>query len=289
MGMEQQFIFEVVRLSAVSATAPSGDSYFSLSLQESIALAERCSISRRELEVAALEAGVVPERYQRSIGTLGLKGQIRLLKSRVALIGAGGLGGLSVELLARMGVGSLVVVDGDSFADSNLNRQLYSSEKNIGEGKAEVAASRAREINGAVEVRAINCFAAADNLLQILEGCNLALDCLDNLSSRFDLEEACQKLQIPMVHGAIAGSMGQIAVIRPGHPLLSSIYGSKEERGGDRGAEVILGNPAATPAMLSAWQVNEGIKVLAGLEDPLYDKLMLIEMKSAQTSLIDLL
>ncbi|HPZ64755.1 MAG TPA: ThiF family adenylyltransferase, partial [Bacillota bacterium] len=102
---------------AGSGVTPGGESYLGLSIDQEIELARKTGRTRREIQLAALGAGVVPERYQRNLGTIGLEGQIALLNSRAAVIGAGGLGGLVVELLARMGVGYLVVVDGDRFAE----------------------------------------------------------------------------------------------------------------------------------------------------------------------------
>ena len=111
----------------------------------------------------ALEQRIIPERYQRNIGTVGIDGQMRLLRSKVGVVGAGGLGGLAIELLARMGIGSLVVIDSDSFTASNLNRQLLSLEGGLGAGKAETAARRVKEINGAVEILPLQQQADASN------------------------------------------------------------------------------------------------------------------------------
>lgn len=278
-------IREALQQAAQINTDPSGAEYRSLSIRDTIQLAEQYNLSRRELEIAALEEGIIPERYQRSIGTVGIEGQIRLLKSSVGVVGAGGLGGLVVELLARMGVGSLVVVDNDRFSDSNLNRQILSTEANLGKSKAEAAARRAVEINGAIEARAVAQRGDALNLVSFLHGCDLALDCLDNLSSRFALEQACAELKIPLVHAAIAGFVGQLAVIEPGRPLFASIYGAVSES--DRGAEAFLGNPAATPAVLAALQVNEAVKILAGLKGVLRHKLLIVDLITGETTSID--
>ncbi|HOL17755.1 MAG TPA: ThiF family adenylyltransferase, partial [Bacillota bacterium] len=108
---------------------------------------------------------------------------------------------------------------------------------------------------------------------------------LDNLSSRFAVEQACAQLKIPLVHAAIAGLVGQLAVIEPDRPLFASIYGTAAD--GDRGAEVFLGNPAATPAVLAALQVNEAVKILAGLEGVLSNKLLIIDLLTGETTPIN--
>ncbi len=274
---------------SVTKTNPAGEEYTSLSLAASKELAKKNGCSRQQVEIYALENGVVPERYQRSTGTVGIEGQIKLLKATVGVVGAGGLGGFVLELLARMGVGRLLVVDDDVFSDSNLNRQLLAHEKNLDLPKAGAAEKRISEINGAVAVKAYCRRGESSNLPQLFEGCDLVIDCLDNLSSRYDLEEACRKLNVIMIHGAIAGFMGQLAVIRPGKPLLESIYGSRSEKAADRGAEVTLGNPATTPAMLASWQANEAVKLLAGLDDALPDNIMvMIDLQSGHLHRVEI-
>lgn len=269
---------------AVKGTDPAGEMYSFITQQDTVRLAAEYEISRRDVELSALRAGIIPERYQRSIGTVGLDGQVKLLEARVGVIGAGGLGGFVIELLARMGVGRMVVVDGDTFADSNLNRQLLGLETNSGQPKVEAAVDRIAEVNSAVEVEAHHCVGDASNLPAIFSGCDLVVDCLDNLPSRFDLEAVCSQLGIKMVHGAIAGFLGQIAVIRPDRPLLAAIYGNIAESGVKKGVEVKLGNPAATPAMLASWQASETVKILSGLEGVLAsDKLLIIDMQSGES------
>ena len=204
---------------AINDTDPAGEQYRALSLESAGKLQERFGLQRRTVELEALREGIVPRRYQRSIGTIGIEGQIKLLETRAAVIGAGGLGGLVVELLARMGVGALTVADGDHFSDSNLNRQLLAAEEDLGVNKAVKARERAVAVNPAVEVALFEEFISQANIDNILEGCSVALDCLDNLSARFILEAGCQRMGIPMVHGAVAGHMGQLAVSWPMTPL----------------------------------------------------------------------
>jgi molybdopterin-synthase adenylyltransferase len=269
---------------AVAGTDPAGEIYRFITLKDTARLAEEFEASRRDVELCALRAKIVPERYQRSIGTVGLDGQVNLLEARVGVIGAGGLGGFVLEMLARMGVGRLVVVDGDTFADSNLNRQLLGLETNPDQPKVEAAVDRIATVNSAVEVEPHHCLGDALNLPAIFAKCDLVVDCLDNLPSRFDLEKVCGQLGIIMVHGAIAGFLGQVAVIRPDRPLLAAIYGNIDESGVEKGVEVKLGNPAATPAMLASWQASETVKILAGLEGVLAsDKLLIIDMQAGES------
>lgn len=282
--MQKSSIGQAIAGAAKEGTNPAGKCYRYLSVSAITELAGLYNLPPRKIEIEALGLEIIPQRYERSIGTVGMNGQKRLLESNVGVIGAGGLGGFVLELLARMGVGSLIVVDDDVFTDSNLNRQLLATEKTLGLPKAEMAAGRIAAVNSSVEVRSYHCRGNEDNLPEIFSPCDLVIDCLDNLSSRYDLEKACHKLDIIMVHGAIGGFLGQLAVIRPDQPLLKAIYGPIEEGGSDKGVEVQLGNPAATPAMVASWQVSEAVKILVGLEGILpSDEMLIIDMQSGET------
>ena len=96
-------------------------------------LASETACSIRDVELAALRGGIAPWRYVRNLGTIGLDGQAKLLQSAVSVVGLGGLGGYVTEALARMGVGRLVLIDGDVFEEHNLNRQLLSGESVLGQ------------------------------------------------------------------------------------------------------------------------------------------------------------
>jgi len=248
-------------------------------------LAEEWGLSVREVELAALEIKVMPRRYLRSLGTVGWEGQKRLLRSRVTVVGLGGLGGYVSEALARMGVGELVLVDGDVFVDHNLNRQILSSNDVLGRSKAEVAKERIAHINPAVNVIPRSVYASAENLPSILKGCQVVVDALDNLPARLALQDAAQSLGIPMVHGAIAGFVGQVLTIFPGEPGLRGIYGDKPP---EKGVEVEQGTPAATPMMVAAWQVQETLKILLHKGEPLRGRMLLMDAELGTAEFIEL-
>lgn len=219
-----------------------------------------------------LEAGQMPERYLRNMGTIGFDGQKQLLNARVIVVGSGGLGGAIVELLARLGVGYLKIVDGDVFAAHNLNRQLLSTERNLGQNKAIVAANRVAEINSDVCAVPVPSMLGEDNVVELLTGMDVVVDALDNIPVRLLLSKAAQQLGIPFIHGAIAGFTGQITTVMPGDQYFEKIYKVKD--GADRGIETTLGNPAATPALAAAIQVQEVVKVLTGTGKTLNKRLL---------------
>lgn len=221
---------------------------------------------------ALLTDGKMPERYQRNEGTVGIAGQARLLKSKVAVIGCGGLGGTIIELLARLGVGYLRVIDGDTFAGHNLNRQLMSTEYNLGTNKAIAAAKRVADINTDVQAEPMPYMLDDENADKLIAGMDVIVDALDNISTRILLNKATRKQGIPLVHAAIAGFTGQVMTIMPEDKGLEHIY--KVPLGSGKGVEVSLGNPAPTPALAAALQVQEVVKLLTGIGEPLRNKLL---------------
>ena len=221
--------------------------------------------------IELLEQGEIPERYQRNIGTIGIAGQLRLLKVKVAVVGAGGLGGNIIELLARQGVGYLRVIDGDGFAAHNLNRQLLATEENLGVNKAKAAALRVAAINSDVEVESIPQMLAEENAEHLLQGMDIIVDALDTISSRLLVSRVTRKLKIALVHGAIAGFTGQVTTLLADDIGLEKLY--KVSAGSDKGIELSLGNPAATPSLAAAIQAQEVVKLVTGIGEVLHKKL----------------
>ena len=250
------------------------------------ALAGEFGVSLREVELTALEARVLPRRYLRSLGTVGWGGQIRLLRSTVAVVGLGGLGGNVVEGLARMGVGQLIIMDGDVFLDHNLNRQVLCSEGDVGLLKAEVARAHVAQINAAVEVVVHAEEATRQSLPRWLAGAEVVVDALDRLPSRLMLQGVAQKMNVPMVHGAIAGYSGQVMTIFPGDGGLRALFGGGSVP--EQGVEVQLGCPAATPMMVAAWQVQEVVKILLGRGQLLRHKMLFMDAEAGTVEFLEI-
>jgi molybdopterin/thiamine biosynthesis adenylyltransferase len=256
-------------------------------LQQVRELAAAFDCSVREVELAALEAGVVPWRYLRNLGTAGLEGQARLLRATVAVVGLGGLGGYVMEALARMGVGRLILIDGDVFEEHNLNRQLLSAEAQLGTDKVQAARRRIAQINSAVEVLGHAVALTRENLSRLLEGADVVVDGLDQLPTRLVLQEGAQALGIPMVHGSIAGFLGQVMTIFPGDTGLTGLYGGGGELP-ERGLEAQLGTPAATPMAVAAWEAQEVVKILLGRGQLLRHRLLVMDMESGTIETLQL-
>jgi len=280
-------IFEEIRSLVQKAIAPDGKEYESLSIKAVKKIADKKKVLGKEVEIAALEKGVVPERYQRNIGTVGIEGQIKLLRSKVVIAGAGGLGGTVTELLARMGIGHLVVVDGDYFEDSNINRHLLCLEKNLGVSKSQAAVERAAQINSGVEVTSFSQPVTEENAAQLIKGANVVVDALGEIGARFILEAAAKKEGIPLVHGAIAGFYGQVTTILPEDEGLRRIYGSRD-RAPEVGSESEMGTPPTIAGIVASFQAQEVIKILLGSDKLLHNRLLSIDAESGNIEIINL-
>jgi molybdopterin/thiamine biosynthesis adenylyltransferase len=269
---------------AISVVAPDGKEKQLLPLSAVRQLAHEWGLSVREIEIRAFKARILPTRYERSQGTVGWEGQVKLLESTVAIVGCGGLGGWIVEGLARMGVGHLIIIDGDAFGENNLNRQALCIEANVGQLKTEAAQERLARVNSATEVTIHPVMADEEGMREMLAGADVIVDALDTLPTRLVLQEVAQSLSIPVVHGAIGGYVGQVMTVFPGDEGLYALYGRGDVP--ERGVEAQLGNPAATPMMVAAWQIQEVIKILLGAGELLRNRLLFMDAESGVAEIL---
>ena len=201
-------------------------------------------------------------RYLRNHCAISPEEQCLLREKRAVVIGLGGLGGYAVECMGRLGVGRMTLVDGDIFEHSNLNRQLLATSTLIGQPKVTAACQRLTEINPLVSINPIQQRLTAENAEEILAGHDVVVDALDNIADRLILESAAFRLQIPLVHGAIAGWSGQLCTVMPGDNTLHYLYADVQES--SSGEESELGNLSFTAAAIAAMQAAEAVKVLLG-------------------------
>ena len=216
-------------------------------------------------------------RYQRNIPTISESEQESLKEKKVAIIGCGGLGGYLCELTARLGIGHIIVCDGDIFEESNLNRQILSSEGNLGTLKAEAAKAYIECTNPACEVTMI-CQPFSRENTDFLDGCDLVLDALDSAKARLDLAEVLAEKKIPLVHGAVSGFGGQVAVVMPGNDLIQKLYENHttEESFNPRRKSVLPFTVSACASM----EMAEAIKLLSGRPSELINRLLVFDLSS---------
>lgn len=226
---------------------------------------------------------MIPRRYVQNLSVFSEEDFTALLKTRVTVVGAGGLGGHIIDQLARLGIGNLKIIDFDRFDESNLNRQLYSDTKNIGTSKADAAADRVASVNPDVQVTIIKDRLKEENAPGLLGDSDLCFDAVDNLESKMLIQDSCKELGIPFVHGAVGAWTAQISLVMPGQDTLDSIY-----RRTDPDSYPPAPVPTFTPAAAASIQIVEGLKYLLGKHDPDSRTLIYLDLMSGQLMRVDM-
>jgi molybdopterin/thiamine biosynthesis adenylyltransferase/rhodanese-related sulfurtransferase len=215
-------------------------------------------------------------RYQRHLllPEVGEEGQLKLLGSKVLLLGAGGLGSPAALYLAAAGVGTLGVIDMDVVDESNLQRQILHNLDRVGERKVDSAKKTLTALNPDVNVVTYDVRLGADNILDIIDGYDAILDGTDNFPTRYLVNDAALLKRIPVIHGSIFRFEGQVTVFDPYNgpcyrclipePPPAELAPSCSEAG-------VLG---VLPGIIGSIQAIETIKVLLGLGDPLIGRLL---------------
>jgi molybdopterin/thiamine biosynthesis adenylyltransferase len=255
-------IEERIRERLKRITDPAGREADILEDNAACEIAWQLGLGLHEIYREALKLGVRPYRYIRNADILSTAEQLKLAESRVAVVGAGGLGGQAIVLLARLGVGTLVVVDCDQFDETNLNRQALCVGETLGEPKTRAAVEAVAAINPGVHVIPHQVRLTSDVIDGILAGSDVVVDGLDNVPDRLLLQEAACRLRIPMVHGALAGFEGRIMTVLPGDAGVKQLYGETASGADPDRPEAVLGVPAVTAALIGTFQAMEVLKIL---------------------------
>lgn len=221
-------------------------------------------------------------RYSRHliIPDVGMTGQKRLKNAKVLVIGAGGLGSPALLYLAAAGVGTLGIVEFDEVDESNLQRQIIHGQSDIGRPKAISAKESVAEVNPLVNVIVHGERLDNDNVMEVFKGYDLIVDGTDNFATRYMVNDAAYFLGIPYIWGSIYRFDGQASVFAPtlveGAPCYRCLYPEPPPPGmvpscAEGGVLGVL------CASIGSIQVNEAIKMLAGIGDPLVGKLMIYD------------
>lgn len=223
-------------------------------------------------------------RYIRNMNALSETENDSLREKKVCVIGCGGLGGYIIEMLGRLGIGIIAAVDGDVFDESNLNRQILSEVSNIGKSKANQAFKRMEKVNPDITIIPISENLTEKNYRSILKGCHVVVDALDSIADRLFLQKCCEELNLPLVHGAIAGWYGQVTTVLPGDKSLDKIYSTYK----DVEIENPLGNPSFIPAIVASIEVSEVVKILINRGELLRNKLLFINLLNNNYEIVEL-
>lgn len=208
------------------------------------------------------------DRYSRQalFAPIGPRGQERLARSWVVVLGCGGLGTNLSSMMARAGVGRLLVVDRDRVDLSNLQRQALFAEADAQAGvyKAEAAGRRLREINSEIEIETRVAEVTGSNIEDMIRGADLVLDGFDNLEGRFLVNDACVKLGIPWVYGACVAAMGTVMTVCPPRtPCLRCVFESMPAPGSSATCNSV-GVLASVVSIVASLEVCEALKILTG-------------------------
>lgn len=218
------------------------------------------------------------ERYDRQIRIpgIGAEGQARLLKARVLIVGAGGLGSPAALYLAAAGVGTLGLVDPDQVALSNLQRQVLHATPDLGRAKVESAAEKLRALNPGTRILPFPERLTAARAPALVAAFDFVLDCTDNFPSKFLVADVCHFADKPYSHAGILGLTGQTFTVIPGRTAcLRCVYEPPPLPDPAQGPSPVLG---ATPGVLGAIQAVEAIKLILGLGAPLTNALLQIDL-----------
>lgn len=237
---------------------PDGTEKATISLRDLKCLSDRHQTSMRTFERIALQNGILPERYLRNFSYLDCAEQLLLHDAHVLLIGLGGLGGHVLDLLARMGIGTITGVDGDTFAESNLNRQILAKESTLNVPKPQAAADYVASVNSSVSFIGIHEYLSGEKLKSVCLDKTIIVDALGGLRYRTELEKAASSAGVPLVSAVIAGLSGYVTTVFPGET------GPAELLGTGASVEDLLGTPSPVVACAASMQCAEVMRIVTG-------------------------
>jgi len=226
-------------------------------------------------------------RYSRHllIPEVGEAGQLRLLESKILLIGAGGLGSPASLYLAAAGVGRLGIVDADVVDESNLQRQIVHSTERLGEAKVDSAKRTIEALNPDVEVVPYKERLTSENIDRILaDGWDVIVDGADNFPTRYLVNDASVWHDLPVVHGSIYRFEGQVTVLKPGAgPCYRCLFPTPPppELAPSCAEGGVLG---VLPGVIGSLQASEALKLALGIGEPLVGRLMLFDALAAEVN-----
>lgn len=229
-------------------------------------------------------------RYDRQImlPEIGAEGQERLRRSRVLIVGAGGLGSPVSLYLAGAGLGHIGLVDDDCVGRTNLHRQVLYADSEVGLPKARMAAGRLKALNPDVEVEPYVCRLSAGNVHRLVADYDIVVDACDNYATRYLLNDACRNLGRPYVYGAVEGFCGQVSVFC--RTAVSRTYRDlyPEDGAAQRQAMAFKGVVGMTPAVVGSVQAHEVLKLVCGYGEVLDGRLWTIDLRTMQSYILDI-
>ncbi len=224
--------------------------------------------------------------FSRQLPFLGTKRQEMLSKKKVVVLGAGGLGSYVSQMLIRIGVGFVRIIDRDIVDESNLARVSIYTRNDIGKPKASVVKERLANLNKDSRVDGIMENLTNSNANKLLAGFDVVVDCTDNMDSRYAINKFCMKNEIPWVYGSVLKDEGFSSTFTPsGKPCFSCLY-PKPPKNLETSEEVGVISPVI--GMIASWEVMEVIKIITGISKPNYGKLLRITLKKPKFEFLNM-
>lgn len=230
------------------------------------------------------------ERYSRQImlPEIGEAGQRRLAAARVLVVGLGGLGAPVATYLTGAGIGTIGLMDADVVSESNLQRQVLYTEAEIGMPKVDCAVARLSAMSGHTRFECHRCFLTPENAADLIARYDLVMDCCDNFSTRYLLDDVCAALGRTWIYGSIGAFRGQVAVLNGNAGVrYTDIYPDREALGQMPAARGGVIGPV--PGTVGAIQACEAIKIIAGVAETLDGQMFTIDLKTLHTNIISLI
>jgi molybdopterin/thiamine biosynthesis adenylyltransferase/rhodanese-related sulfurtransferase len=277
----------VIYCSAGNRSAFAAKTLAELGYEDVVSLAGGFTDWKRNGFPVQLQAGLdAPRRARYSrhllIPEVGEEGQLKLLESKVLLVGAGGLGSPASLYLAAAGVGRIGIVDADVVDESNLQRQIVHSTESLGEPKVESAKRAIEALNPDVEVVSYRERLTSENIERILaDGWDVIVDGADNFPTRYLVNDASVWHDIPVVHGSIYRFEGQVTVFKPHEgPCYRCLFPTPPppELAPSCAEGGVLG---VLPGVIGSLQASEALKLALGIGEPLIGRLLLFDALAA--------
>lgn len=206
-------------------------------------------------------------RYSRQImiPEIGTEGQEKLKKSKVLVVGAGGLGCPVLQYLAAAGVGKIAIAEFDMVDEVNLQRQILYGSEDPGKLKAIIAKNRLESLNSLINIEIFNLRLDASNSISIIKNFDIVVDATDNVETRYVIDDACVRLSLPMVHGAIFKFEGEVSVFNyRGGPSYRSFNPPSDRTDFRNPKPADVGLMGVLPGITGTFMANETIKIITG-------------------------
>ena len=214
-----------------------------------------------------------------------IEAQEKLKLANVLIVGCGGIGCTSAELLARAGVGQITLIDADTIEISNLQRQIAYVEENIGFYKSEILAKRLKQINPPIRIENYNSKLDESNAEQLISTQDLVLDGCDNFTTRYLVNQICTQLNVPLISASAIGFQGQLFMVEGDSACYECLF-PKEEHANESLRCADSGVLATTPNVMASLQAHHALLYLGLAKTPLKQKLLLWDGLSMKQRLL---